>query len=306
MIRQNFSPWAAGALLGLAVSLPSAHAQLPSAEAGGPSFGDINPEQMARMMNPEEDGPFYMINLIQYREKAVYRDGRETDLTGREADALYSPLEILHDIGAEVVFMAEVERNMPLPGDGTQWDRVAIVRYPSRRAFLQMTQRPDFRAKSVHKDAGVGKTIVMVSHLIDSLLPEGFVPPKPAHPATADDPPFEMIHVLRYRETAQYEDGSEKATLSGREAMQKYGAAAGAVAGPLGVYPTARFEIEGALIGDGRPWDEVRINHFPSHATLQKHSESQARVEGQRHRAAALADTYSMQTLPVLKMLGRQ
>lgn len=300
MTGRHSSRWTAAALLALVTSLTGAHAQ-PGAD-GGPSFGQINPEQMARMLNPAEDGPFYMINLIQFREKAVYPDGRETDLTGQEANSLYSPIDILEEIGAEPVFMAQVEK-MRL-GDGTKWDLVAIVRYPSRRAFVQMTQRPDFQARSIHKDAGVGKTIVMVSHLVDLPMPDGFTPPEPAWPATADDRPFEMIHVLRYRDAARYEEGSSEPAISGREAMAKYGAAAGSVAGPMGVHPTAWFRIEGVFIGDGRPWDEVRINHFPSHATLEKHLESRVRAEAERHRTAALEDRYAIQARPLINRFG--
>lgn len=300
MTGVHSSTWTAAAFMALAISLTGAHAQ-PGADAG-PSFGQINQAQMARMVNPAEDGPFYMINLIQFREKAVYADGRETDLTGREANNLYSPIDILEEIGAEVVFMAQVEK-MRL-GDGTKWDQVAIVRYPSRRAFLQMTQRPDFQARSIHKDAGVGRTIVMVSHLIDLPTSEGSTRPEPAYPATADDRPFEMIHVLRYRDTARYEEGSTEPAVSGREAMEKYGTAAGSVARPMGVHPAAWFRIEGVFIGDGRPWDEVRINHFPSHATLAKHLESEVRAEAQRHRAAALEDTYAIQARPLINRLG--
>ena len=50
-----------------------------------------------------------MVNLIKYREWAVYADGRETDLTGREANALYNPVEFLSAIGARVVFSTEVD-----------------------------------------------------------------------------------------------------------------------------------------------------------------------------------------------------
>ncbi len=294
---------ALGAVLSsVVVSIGVAHAQLQSAREG-PSFGQINPAQMARMMSPAEDGPFYMINLIQYREKALYPDGRETDLTGQEANNLYSPIDILQEIGAEIVFMAQVEK-MRL-GDGTKWDQVAIVRYPSRRAFVKMTQQSDFRARSIHKDAGVGKTIVMVSHLVDSQSREGSRPVKPAHPATADERPVEMVHVLRYRDTAQYEEGSKAPTISGREAMEKYEAAATADTAPMGVYPTARFEIEGVFIGDGRPWDEVRINHFQSHATLKRHLASKSRAAAEHHQAAAIEDSYSMQTRPIFNRLER-
>ena len=281
------------------VSLGVAHAQLQSGREG-PSFGQVNPAQMARMVNPAEDGPFYMINLIQYREKAVYPDGRETDLTGEEANNLYNPIGILREIGAEIVFMAQVEK-MRL-GDGTEWDQVAIVRYPSRRAFVQMTQRPDFQARSIHKDAGVGRTIVMVSHLVDSPSPGAPTPPKPTQPVTAGDRPFEMVQVFRFRDPPQAEGGA--AVTTGREAMEQSGASSGAVATPMGVDPTALFEVEGVLIGDGRAWSEVRISRFPSRAALEGHLANERRAATEPRRAAGIEDSYSMQTRPMINRLG--
>ena len=40
------------------------------------------------------EGPVQMVNLLKYREKAEYEDGRETDLTGAEAYSLY--LSLIH------------------------------------------------------------------------------------------------------------------------------------------------------------------------------------------------------------------
>ncbi|MEM1247538.1 MAG: hypothetical protein AAGK22_14260 [Acidobacteriota bacterium] len=284
----------------LGLSIGAAPAQRPSGDEG-PRFGKVNPKQMARMLSPENDGPFYMINLIQFREKAVYADGRETDLTGEEANALYSPVAELQKIGARPVFVARVEDQRL--GDDTEWDQVAIVYYPSRKAFLEMLQRPEFQERSIHKDAGVGRSTVMVSRRIDPPTPPGFTPQSPPFPATAEDRPLELIHVLRYRDEAEYASAPAQ-PLSGREAMGKYDAAAGPVALPLGAYPTAWFEIEGVYIGDERSWDEVRIHHFPSHATLEKHLADESRAAAERHREAGLADVYSLQTLPVFNRLG--
>ena len=105
------------------------------------------------------DGPFWALNLMKYREHADYADGRASTKSGRDADDEYTPREALAGIGAEIAFAADVEGIER--GDGTAWDRVAIVRYPSRRAFLAMQQRDDFKQKHVHKDAGMEFTIVM-------------------------------------------------------------------------------------------------------------------------------------------------
>ena len=61
---------------------------------GAPSFGKPNPAQFLRMLAAPTKGPFYMVNLIRFRDRAMYADGRKTDLTGREADALYAETQI--------------------------------------------------------------------------------------------------------------------------------------------------------------------------------------------------------------------
>ena len=98
----------------------------------GPSYGEVNTEQIMRMMQAPTEGPFYMVNLIEFREQAEYPDGRETDLTGREANNLYSPLEFIRAIGAQPVFEGEVTSNV-LGEDGI-WDDVATVSYTHLRA----------------------------------------------------------------------------------------------------------------------------------------------------------------------------
>ena len=49
-----------------------------------------NPEQLAGFTEPGPDGPIYMVNLLKFRKKAVYADGRATDLSGVQAYDLYA------------------------------------------------------------------------------------------------------------------------------------------------------------------------------------------------------------------------
>ncbi len=124
-------------------------------------YGRINTEMVGQwlQMPAENDGPFWALNLMKYRDIAEYADGRAEQKSGREADDEYTPRESLAAIGAQIVFAAEVDR--VLVGDGTAWDRIGIVRYPSRRKFFEMQQRDEFRKQHVHKDAGMEFTIVM-------------------------------------------------------------------------------------------------------------------------------------------------
>ena len=48
-----------------------------------------NEQQIQGFLEPGAEGPICMVNLIKFKAKAEYEDGRETDLTGREAYELY-------------------------------------------------------------------------------------------------------------------------------------------------------------------------------------------------------------------------
>lgn len=116
-------------------------------------YGTIDQEYALRLASTEPDGDIYMLNLMAYRAEADYGPDGERGISGREADDRYAPLDVLAEIGAGVCFLAEVEA-----GD---WDRVAVVRYPTRRSFVDMQSRPDFKAQHVHKDAGMDHTTIL-------------------------------------------------------------------------------------------------------------------------------------------------
>ena len=262
------------------------------------ALGQFNAEQVERMVAAPTQGPFYMLNLIRYREQAEYRDGRETELTGREANALYSPAEFLAAIGAGPVFSTTVDNQ--IDGDDYIWDDVAIVEYPCPVAFFAMLAHPDFQARAIHKDAGVEKTIVMVTDLEPSPLPPGYEPPASPYPATADDPAFELIHVMDFHDIAQYEEGTDEPERSGAEAWDLYESNGSDAGVSIGSLPTARFTVQGVFSGDDRSWDEVHINYMPSLAGFEALLADETRQAARYHRYAALSSNYSMITYPVL------
>ena len=104
-----------------------------------------NDEQMAEFLDPENDEPIYMVNLLKFKDKAEYPDKRETDLSGREAYAIYSE-EVKHHlakVGAKAIFGANV------------WDSVAIASYPSRKSMLDMISDPEYIKSAQHRVAGL-------------------------------------------------------------------------------------------------------------------------------------------------------
>jgi len=115
-----------------------------------------DPAQMRKMMEPGPDGPVFMINLLKFKDQAEYEDGRETDLTGRQAYNLYGAAVagILPDFGGSFFFMSDVTF-LSLGQVEELWDEVAIAVYPDRAALARMSASDEWRAASVHRSAGL-------------------------------------------------------------------------------------------------------------------------------------------------------
>ncbi|NKB96910.1 MAG: DUF1330 domain-containing protein [Pseudomonadales bacterium] len=133
-----------------------------------------NAEQMAGFAEPGPEGPIYMVNLLKFKEKAEYADGRETDLSGVEAYGIYSVgvTKLLHGLGGGVAFSASVERLM-LGEVEELWDKVAIATYPSRSAMLKMMQSPEMAEIGVHREAGLaGQLNIECTGAVGALISE--------------------------------------------------------------------------------------------------------------------------------------
>ncbi len=267
-----------------------------------PRYGQVDRDYGLRLATtpPAEDGPVWMVNLMKYREVAEYADGRESEISGREADDRYAPLGPLAAVGAEVVFVGDVDQQ--LLGDDTVWDRIGVVKYPTRRAFIDMQSRPDFQEKHQHKDAGMASTIVMGCQPMDRMdPPDGSVSVDWAdvpHPPSDDDGPVVVLHVIRF-EDAEAPDRTPAH-------MEAYQTAAAKAALEHGVVISGWFSVEGTIVGDGRSWHQVRFNLFPSKAAFMAVVADPDRLAAQAdHREVAIADTYAMIVRPRINELAR-
>ncbi len=263
-------------------------------------YGAVDRELAARMAAtaPEDDGPIWMVNLMRYRERAEYADGRSSELTGVQADDLYAPLDSLAAVGAQIVFLGEVETQ--LLGDPPPWDRIAVVKYPTRRSFVEMQQRPDFVEHHVHKDAGMEATIVTMGLPIAAPEAPADAPEldQVPFPSTAEDPRIVVVHAVAFDR-----DGVELADSV--EALRSYTEHAARIAVPHGVRIAGWFRCEGTIIGDGRQWDQVRFNAFPSREAFMAVVQDPTRLEAQHQfREPAMSDTYTMIVRPLIDELA--
>ena len=113
-------------------------------------------QQIQELLKKDDGGPVCMINLMKFREKAKYEDGRETDLTGIEAYDLYGKPtgELIAELGGEIVFTA-VLQGMVVGEVEELWDVMAIAKYPTLQSFIDMTSSPIYREAYHHRIAGL-------------------------------------------------------------------------------------------------------------------------------------------------------
>ena len=120
------------------------------------------PEQLQQFVNRAPPGPLYMLNLLRFKERAEYADGRETDLTGQQAYGLYAEgvRKLIEELGGRILFSGQC--NALLIGDGElPWDAIGIVEYPSLAAFRNMTTSEAYQQVHVHRDAGLAHQLLI-------------------------------------------------------------------------------------------------------------------------------------------------
>lgn len=114
-----------------------------------------NADQFAAFSRAMEarDGPVVMVNLLKFKPRG---GASEYDRYGDAA------ARMIGETGGTLLYAGRCDQ--VLIGDaGEGWDAVAIVEYPSRRAFLEMVSRKDYRQAHAHRDAGLERTVVLAT-----------------------------------------------------------------------------------------------------------------------------------------------
>ena len=123
------------------------------------------PDSIADIAVDNSDQPIVMLNLLKFRERAQYTDGRASDLSGRDAYMLYGDKmqQLVEREGGRIVFSAEV-MSLVIGTVDEMWDVAALVEYPSSSAFTRLVTSPEVAAIAVHRAAGLaGQLLIRVS-----------------------------------------------------------------------------------------------------------------------------------------------
>lgn len=119
----------------------------------------------------DDDGqPVYMLNLMRYHEKLQVWPGAQVVAdTPRQANAKYEDavFQLAASMGLSLTVGSETQATgggntalLDADVNGRQWDRVLVVRYPSRRTFFQLISNPDYMKVMPYKFAALDVTLV--------------------------------------------------------------------------------------------------------------------------------------------------
>lgn len=107
-----------------------------------------NPQDVLKFAQLPDTGPVAMLNLLKFKPNG-----------GREAYAKYGVEvgKILQKIGATMAVVAQPE--FCLMG-GQDWDLVAIAKYPSKKAFLEMVTSAEYQAIHHFREEGLDHQVL--------------------------------------------------------------------------------------------------------------------------------------------------
>jgi len=113
-------------------------------------MSDIRPtkEQITELINSPDEGPVVMLNLLKFKSSGGSKE------YGKYGDSV---VQMVEKQGGKVLWLGRVDQTLIGPVDDT-WDAVALVQYPSRKAFIEMTSTKEYDSAHEHRESGLERT----------------------------------------------------------------------------------------------------------------------------------------------------
>jgi uncharacterized protein (DUF1330 family) len=117
-----------------------------------------NKDQFVELANAPDEGPVVMLNLLKF--KAVASNGGSSGASeyGKYSDVVVGMVEAQ---GGKVLWMGRADQTLIGDRDANDWDAVALVQYPSRKAFIDMVSTPDYEKAHEHRESGLERTVLI-------------------------------------------------------------------------------------------------------------------------------------------------
>ena len=113
-------------------------------------------DQVRAFRDRKTGEPIFMLNLLKFKAKAEYKDRRKTDLTGRQAYALYGSGfdTVMAPLGTEIIYSGDI-RGFLIGFGEDDWDSVALIKYPSTDVMLDMFRNESYQEIQIHREAAL-------------------------------------------------------------------------------------------------------------------------------------------------------
>lgn len=112
---------------------------------------DTTPEKLRAFANTDFDGPFIMLNMLRFKDVASYpKDHPNFGISGPDAYKIYMQQTgpIITPLKAEMIMSGQAVAS-PIAPEGEAWDKIFMIRWPSKGAFFQMLKSEEYQ-KIVH------------------------------------------------------------------------------------------------------------------------------------------------------------
>ncbi|HWS45560.1 MAG TPA: DUF1330 domain-containing protein [Acidimicrobiia bacterium] len=111
-----------------------------------------NQAQFLELMNAPDEGPVVMLNLLKFKPRA---GAAEYNKYGSSA------VKMVEDRGGKLLWMGKVDQTLIGDIDADDWDAIALVQYPNRKAFIEMTASQEYGAAHEHRESGLERTVLL-------------------------------------------------------------------------------------------------------------------------------------------------
>lgn len=107
-----------------------------------------------------DDGPVVMLNLMRFRDRSLDGNG-----TGWDAYLRYSAMAIvlIKARRGTIIWTGEAQTVALGIPDQNRWDYAALVRYPSRAAFIDMMTSPQYAEANVERVNGCARHVIIAT-----------------------------------------------------------------------------------------------------------------------------------------------
>jgi uncharacterized protein (DUF1330 family) len=111
-----------------------------------------NKDQFIELMNAPDDGPVVMLNLLKFKPRGGQGE------YNKYGDSVSKMVE---ERGGKMLWVGKVDQTLIGDIDANDWDAIALVQYPSRAAFIEMTTSKEYDGAHEHREGGLERTVLL-------------------------------------------------------------------------------------------------------------------------------------------------